>query len=173
MLPADDSKPILFSFSHSFTFKNFLFCFVLFPKHPVSFRKRIGGESNHIFEPFVRCLLASVLLDTWAVGTSPQALVGGGSRIGDLDSPHLPNSCTASPGLRHIALTHPQAQSFLESLVETPAKTRHIRIECLLPTCRQAPQLWSQQALASLLYRVGVPETLFFLLKLLEWYWFT
>lgn len=71
------------------------------------------GGSNHIFKSFVWCLLASVLPGSFELSCRKLSLSSGsrGSRVSLLGSPHLLNSYTVSPGLSHIALIHPQAQS--------------------------------------------------------------
>lgn len=139
-------------------------CFVLFPMNPVSFLSRVGGKATIFLSPLFGSfwLLSSLTRSELSCRNLSLSSGGGDSRIGVLGSPHLPNSYTASPGLSHIAFIHPQAQSSFGGggLVETPARTKHIHLECSRPTDRQVPLHWSQQALTSPLYRVGVPETL-------------
>lgn len=72
---------------------------------------------------------------------SPPYYWEGGSRIGVLGSPHVPDSCPAFPDFRHSALTSSQAQPSPGRLRETPARTKR---RAPPAPFKQVPQLQGQ-----------------------------
>lgn len=101
----------------------------------VSPKSMVEGESSCIFKPPAWCPLGSVLPATWG---------GGIGRIGVLGRSHPPDSCPASPGLRHFEPhphLHPKVQAHPGRLVEneTPVKTKPVHLDCLPPLALPHP----------------------------------
>lgn len=147
-----------------------MFCFVSNESCFFSIKGRGWGEATILSPLFGAFWLLSSLtcseLSCRSLSLGPE---GGSSRVGVLGSPHL--QILTLPLQASATLPLPTPKPSLPwggaargwgggTLVETPARTKHIHLECSLPTDRQVPQHWSQQALASPLHRAGVPETL-------------